>query len=87
LEAYILIKIHTQEEYYGFNRSVVEKLRSMEGVETAELLFGDYDAIVKLNVSKAHDCDNVVFEEFSSIAGIQSTATLLCVDPKVFEDD
>ena len=87
MEAYILIKIHTQEEYYGFNRSVVEQLSSMKGVESAELLFGDYDAIVKLNVPKAHDCDNIVFEEFSSIAGIESTTTLLCVDPNVFEDD
>jgi len=57
----------------------------MDGVEYAQLLFGDYDAIVKLNVPKIHDCENVVIEEISTIRGIQSTVTLLCVDEGILE--
>jgi DNA-binding Lrp family transcriptional regulator len=85
MEAYILVKIATQTEELGFNRSVVEKLGRMDGVEYAQLLFGDYDAIVKLNVPKIHDCENVVIEEISTIRGIQSTVTLLCVDEGILE--
>lgn len=85
MEAYILVKIHTQREVYGFNRSVVEKLKTMKGVEDAQLLFGDYDAIVKLNVPKIHNCENLVIEEISTIEGVQSTVTLLCVDEKILE--
>jgi DNA-binding Lrp family transcriptional regulator len=85
MEAYILVKIATQTEELGFNRSVVEKLSRMDGVEYAQLLFGDYDAIVKLNVPKIHDCENVVIEEISTIRGIQSTVTLLCVDEGILE--
>lgn len=85
MEAYILVKIATQREVYGFNRSVAEKLRSMEGVESAVLLFGDYDAIVKLNVPKIHDCENLVIEEISTIDGVQSTVTLLCIDEEMLE--
>jgi len=85
MEAYILVKIATQREVYGFNRTVAEKLRAMEGVESAELLFGDYDAIVKLNVPKIHDCENMVIEEISTIEGVVSTATLLCIDEKILE--
>ena len=85
MEAYILVKIATQREVYGFNRTVAEKLRAMEGVESAELLFGDYDAIVKLKVPKIHDCENLVIEEISTIEGVVSTVTLLCIDEEILE--
>ena len=85
MEAYILVKISTQREVYGHARSVVEKLMMMKGVENAQLLFGDYDAIVKLNLPKIHDVENLVVEEISMIEGIKSTITLLCVDEGILE--
>jgi DNA-binding Lrp family transcriptional regulator len=85
VEAYILVKISTQKEVYGSARSVVEKLMMMKGVENAELLFGDYDAVVKLNAPKTHDIENLVIEEISMIEGIESTITLLCVDEEILE--
>jgi DNA-binding Lrp family transcriptional regulator len=85
VEAYILVKISTQTEVYGYGRSVVEKLMMIKGVENAQLLFGDYDAIVKLNVPKIHDVENLVIEEFSMVEGIESTITLLCVDEGILE--
>ncbi|MEM2111932.1 MAG: Lrp/AsnC ligand binding domain-containing protein [Candidatus Bathyarchaeia archaeon] len=85
VEAYILVKISTQKEVYGFNRSVVKKICSMKGVENAELLFGDYDAIVKLNAPKIHDIENLVMEGISMIEGVESTVTLLCVDEQILE--
>jgi DNA-binding Lrp family transcriptional regulator len=85
VEAYILIKIATQTEVCGYNRSVVDKLMMMKGVENAQLLFGDYDAIVKLNLPKIHEVENLVIEEISMITGVESTLTLLCVDEKLIE--
>ncbi|MGQ9515016.1 MAG: Lrp/AsnC ligand binding domain-containing protein [Thermoproteota archaeon] len=73
VEAYILIKISTQTEVLGYNRTVVEKISKMKGVENAQLLFGDYDAIVKLNVPKIHDVENLVIEEISIIPGVELT--------------
>jgi DNA-binding Lrp family transcriptional regulator len=87
VEAYVLVKIHTQTEMQGFNRAVVEKIRSKSGVEKAELLFGDYDAIVKLNLPKIHDCENLIIEELSMIEGVGSTVTLLCVDDSILEKE
>ncbi len=86
VEAYILVKISTQTEIYGYNRSVVEKISKMKGVENAQLLFGDYDAIVKLNVPKIHDVENIVIEEISMIPGVEATVTLLAVDEKILEE-
>ena len=85
MEAYILIKIATQTEVCGYNRSVVDKLLMMKGVENAQLLFGDYDAIVKLKLPKIHEVENLVIEEISMITGVESTLTLLCVDEKLIE--
>jgi DNA-binding Lrp family transcriptional regulator len=85
LEAYILVKIATQTEVCGYNRSIVDKLMTMKGVENAQLLFGDYDAIVKLNLPKIHEIENLIIEEISMITGIESTLTLLCVDEKILE--
>ena len=84
MEAYILVKISRQTEHCGYARSIVEKLM-LKGVENAQLLFGDYDIIVKLNASKIHDIENLVFKEISMIEGIESTNTLLCVDEGALE--
>ncbi len=85
MEVYILVKIFTQREVYGYAQSIVEKLMMVKGVENAQLLFGDYDAIVKLNAPKIHDVENLVIEEISMIEGIESTTTLLCVDEAILE--
>jgi len=85
VEAYILVKIATQTEVCGYNRSIVDKLMTMRGVENAQLLFGDYDAIVKLNLPKIHEIENLVIEEISMITGIESTLTLLAVDEEILE--
>jgi DNA-binding Lrp family transcriptional regulator len=85
LEAYVLVKIATQTDICGFSRSVIEKVRKMKGIEKANLLFGDFDAIFKINMPKIHDIENAVMEEIHMVEGVESTLTLLCVDENVIE--
>ena len=85
VEAYVLVKIATQTDVCGFSRSVVEKIKKMKGVGDVHLLFGDIDAILKLDMPKIHDIENLVMEEIHMIEGIESTLTLLCVDEKLLE--
>ncbi len=85
MEAYVLVKIATETDICGFSRSVVEKLCKMKGVVDSHLLFGDFDAILKLDLPKIHDIENMVMEEIRMIEGIESTLTLLCVDEEVLE--
>jgi DNA-binding Lrp family transcriptional regulator len=85
MEAYVLVKIATQTDVCGFSRSVVEKIGKMKGVVDAHLLFGDFDAVLKLNMPKIHDIENMVMEEIHMIEGVESTLTLLCVDEDVLE--
>ena len=86
LEAYVLIKIATQTDVCGFSRSVIEKINTkFTGIKKTDLLFGDFDAILKLDMPKIHEIENTVMEEIQMIEGVESTLTLLCVDEKVLE--
>ena len=85
LEAYVLVKIATQTDVCGYNRSVIEKIGKMNGIEKVSLLFGDFDAILKISMPKIHDIENMVMEDIHMIEGVESTLTLLCVDEKVIE--
>ena len=86
LEAYVLIKIATQTDVCGFSRSVIEKINTkVTGIKNTDLLFGDFDAILKLDMPKIHEIENTVMEEIQMIEGVESTLTLLCVDEKVLE--
>ena len=85
LEAYVLIKIATQTDVCGFSRSVIEKIGKMNGIEKASLLFGDFDAILKVKMPKIHDIENSVMEEIHMVEGVESTLTLLCVDENIIE--
>jgi DNA-binding Lrp family transcriptional regulator len=85
LEAYVLVKIATQTDVCGFSRSVIEKIGKMNGIEKVNLLFGDFDAILKIRMPKIHDIENMVMEEIHMVKGVESTLTLLCVDEKMIE--
>jgi len=85
MEAYVLLRISRQREMYGFGRSVVEKLRTIKGVKSVDLLFGDYDAILKVDADRVHNVENLVMEKVATSEGVESTVTLLCVDEKILE--
>jgi DNA-binding Lrp family transcriptional regulator len=85
VEAYVLLKIATQSDVCGFSRSVVDQIKKMKGVVKAQLLFGDFDAVLKLDMPKIHDIENTVMEEIHMIEGVESSLTLLCVDEGVLE--
>ncbi len=69
----------------GYNRSVLEKIARIKGVKKAQLLFGDYDAIVFLDLPKIHNIENTVLEEIRLMEGVESTLTLLSVDEEILE--
>ena len=85
MKAYVLVKIATQTDVCGFSRSVIEKIGKMKGIAKANLLFGDFDALLKIEMPKIHDIENLVMEEIHMIEGVESTMTLLCVDEKTIE--
>ncbi len=78
-EAYILLKVSRDIP----TRGVVNEIRRLPHVEEAEILFGDYDAIVKIKAEKVHEIENFVIDKITSIEGVERTMTMLCVDEEI----
>jgi DNA-binding Lrp family transcriptional regulator len=83
VEAYVLLKVSQKIPHSV--QGLVNTFKDFKEVEEAEILFGDYDMILKLRAGKVHDIENFVLEKMKSIDSIDTTMTMLCVNEKVLE--
>lgn len=75
MKAYILIKIRTGEV-----RQVVRQLRKIGSVESADMTFGPYDAVVVVQNGDINKLGALLAAEIQPIPGILETLTCLAVD-------
>lgn len=72
LKAYLLIVCEV-----GLERSIEEAIRKVENVTNVDVVYGEYDIIVTVEVNDIKQLDNVV-TEIRRIKGVLRTMTLLC---------
>jgi len=73
--AYVLIKAES-----GKDLDVFAKIRDLQHkypIREVAALYGDYDFLVKIEMTKADDLENFVFDGLRSIEGIIGTQTLI----------
>ena len=70
--AYILIISES-----GAERRVVEDLLDVDGVEEAELVYGEYDIITKVSLDDISQLSDFILEKVRPIGGIKRTSTLI----------
>ncbi len=58
-------------------QKVLTKLLSLGEVKEAHILFGDWDALVKVEVADADELGTFVLEKVRSIPEVNKTATLI----------
>ncbi len=75
MKAYILIDIRIGEV-----RQAVRQLRQVEGVVSACMTFGPYDAVVVMEAEDIKSLGNILATAVQPIPGVQETLTCLCVD-------
>ncbi|MFQ6088036.1 MAG: Lrp/AsnC ligand binding domain-containing protein [Candidatus Methanofastidiosia archaeon] len=63
----------------GKERQVVEKLKAMEQVEEAFVVYGEYDVIAKVNVKELKQLDTFVTEKVRRMKDIQMTSTMITI--------
>ena len=68
---YVLINVKPGMELQAF-----EKIRAMENVTDADLLFGDYDIIVKITADNMGMIAKTVVEQIRQVEGVDNTKTL-----------
>ena len=73
--AYVLITVDVGKE-----RNIFERLKNLkESVEVYEL-YGEWDIIAKIKVSKFEELDKIITEKIRSIDGIKLTSTMLVAE-------
>ncbi len=75
MKAYILIKIRT-----GDLKQVVKELRKLEGVKSADMTFGPYDAVAVVEHNDINGIGSLLATAIQPIPGVEQTLTCLAVD-------
>jgi len=75
MKAYVLIKIHT-----GDLREALRNLKSVEGVEEANMTFGPFDAVAVVKADSVNHLGQIIAMGIQPIPGIQETLTCLAVE-------
>lgn len=70
--AYVLVGLSDATE-----REVLDEISSFKEVESANLLFGEWDIIVKVKADSPEQIANFVIEKIRSIESVQLTSTLI----------
>lgn len=82
-KAYVLIKAES-----GKDLDVFTKIRSLQGeypIREVATVYGDYDIIVKVQMTKPDDLENFIFKGLRPIKGIVGTQTLIAAKSLEFE--
>lgn len=74
--AYILITSKS-----GAEKNVAEALMLQDGIEEADVLYGEYDIIAKVKVEDVSQLSDFIMEKVRSIDGVQRTSTLIVASP------
>ncbi|MEM4229452.1 MAG: Lrp/AsnC ligand binding domain-containing protein [Thermoproteota archaeon] len=72
LRAYLLIVCEV-----GLERDIEETIRRVANVKDVDVVYGEYDIIVKIEVNDIKQLEGVV-SEIRRIKGVLRTMTLLC---------
>lgn len=64
----------------GSEQSVIEKIRSIQGVKEVMGVFGNYDVLVKIQSARVEDISNTITKNIRSLDNIKCTTTLMCAN-------
>ena len=74
VKAYVLIEVHV-----GKAKQVVEAIRKSEGVASADVVTGPYDAIAIIQGETLNDIGDLITAKVDPVAGVSRTVTCLVV--------
>jgi DNA-binding Lrp family transcriptional regulator len=72
LTAFVLLRIKP-----GMDREVLEQVRKLPQVKEVEIVYGEYDMLLKISVETLDDLDTFIFDVIRRINGVEGTTTLI----------
>ena len=76
MKAYVLVNAQTME-----TADVVEMMRKIKGVVSADVTFGPYDAVAIVEASDLNALGRIIVREIRTLPGVLDTMTCLAVNP------
>jgi len=73
INAYLLGQINPE----GGDENTLERLKSINGVQEAHIVFGKFDIVAKIRSETPETLEKTVFEEIRKLPDIIKTQTLL----------
>lgn len=70
-KAYVLIGCEL-----GAENEIVEKLRKIDRVKNAKVVYGDYDIVVEAEAETESQMDNLITKKIRQLSKVRSTMTL-----------
>lgn len=64
------------------DEEVYKKIKSFPEVNDIIMTYGEYDLIIKVEVSSLEELDTFIFNKFRTIEGVVATTTLLEAKPR-----
>ena len=61
---------------------VLEKVRAVEGVEEAEMVYGNYDIVARVKTDTMDKLKHIIAFQIRALANVRSTQTMLVVLPE-----
>jgi DNA-binding Lrp family transcriptional regulator len=73
--AYILINVHSGKDLEVFTK--IREVQYKYPIREVSTLYGDYDLIVKIQMTKPGDLEDFIFNGLRPLQGIAETQTLI----------
>lgn len=64
----------------GHERKIVEKLLEFEEIKEANILFGEYDIVAKIQTKTNSDLQAFIIDKIRVIDGVMQTSALIAAD-------
>jgi len=61
----------------GAEKEVIGALQSIDEVEEADLVYGEYDVVAKVNIDNVAALSDFILENIRTIQGVRRTSTLI----------
>lgn len=72
LESYTLARVQPSKDY-----DIYTKIKELKEVKEVITTYGEYDAIIKVEVNNLEELDGFVFKKLRRIDGVEATTTLI----------
>jgi DNA-binding Lrp family transcriptional regulator len=64
----------------GAEKSIIDELVTIDGVEEADVIYGEYDILTKLSVADVSMLGDFILENIRPIPGVKRTSTLITAE-------